>query len=545
MKIFLTVNLLLSFWLSVSAQNFTTDYGKCRISVSDKKSGKITKNEPEANEIIVNSSSGRFTFHYYTSGTDSLSFSDNNSNSINDYIDTALVEIETIFEIEVLDAGLTTTYLENIHIYFKNIGSGYYGQTINDPEGFIGSNPYRSKAYIEINSKVEFFDVRPIDMIRVTLAHEFQHVLHMKYGFWVESDSDPYFLPFYEMAATFFEESLYDSVNDYYFYLRNGPFDNPQSPPFYRSYDYSKIEFMYGSAIFFIYMQDLYGEDFTRQYLADVTKNLTEITPWIAAKSMFNQYYNDNKFDRSFDRYFNQYALALSHTGNHPLAGNFFSEGMNYPSFDTFSKNANTINLLPANQYYMTVRPFKAGYANYWLRYDDTDYPLIFSNADFEYYSSEGKEVLTDSVLIQIMSFAAATGDELPFKVLASLYSGGYDSLMVRVFNSSKNELTDIPVNQIILPATTKQATIFPNPLNFGKHDYFAVRLEPSSSFYTINLYDLNGKNYLTKIASPSAVAYNLPIILQELPNSISSGIYLVSVESSRGIQLSKIMVIR
>lgn len=549
MRIFLFI-IWLGFSMSVTAQSFTADFGKCKIRWlgADSKDLLFQPNisKVEVNEKVVTSSSGRFILHYFTSGIDSLPFSDLNNNLINDYIDTALVEIENIFDIEVIQSGLTTTNLELIHIYFRNIGYGYYGQTSNDPEGFIGNNPYRSKSYIEINNNIFSFATQGMDMIRVTLAHEFQHVLHMKYGFWIDDDNNPYFLPFYEMAATYFEESIYNSVNDYYHSLTWGPFYYPNSPPFYQSYSYASNAFIYGSALFFIYIENLFGSYLTRQFLADVNKNLTTTTPLVNVKTQFDTYHSNQYFNLSFNDYFNQYALALANTGNNPSSVHFFAEGQYYPQFSGLGKSYNTITLDNiTTPVYKTIKTYKSGYSIYWIRSNNTDYPLVISNGDYEYYNYEGIEVKQDSLILEIKPDNLLQSD-FPFSIRAMQYpSSRQNQIKVCVYNPDLNLTNHIQTDSRVFILSGVDVEVFPNPVVLDKHHFISVKLSSSSSDYKLSLFESTGNLLFQKIisSSPKPIIYSLPT--DEIKNIMSSGVYILLAESSSNKQIFKVTVIK
>jgi hypothetical protein len=102
-----------------------------------------------------------------------------------------------------------------LDIYIIDMGSGYYGATYGD---YVIDNQ-TATSWIEIDNDYNFYPytTRPLDAVRVTLAHEFFHTIHFGMD-WSEYEGDGR-MYWWEMSATWMEEMVYDNINDYYGYL--------------------------------------------------------------------------------------------------------------------------------------------------------------------------------------------------------------------------------------------------------------------------------------------------------------------------------------
>ena len=174
----------------------------------------------------VLSPSGRFRIHYDIEGEHAVDPADADNNGIPDYVDVTAAVIDSVWrlEIEVLgyDPPPTDGTLgggDEYDIYIEQILGGYYGFT--QPEG----NGPRGHSYLRIDNNFteSIFGrasscqgargARELTALRVTLAHEFFHMIQFGYfqgreGIWWQ-----------ESSATWMEEVAYPEADDYLQYL--------------------------------------------------------------------------------------------------------------------------------------------------------------------------------------------------------------------------------------------------------------------------------------------------------------------------------------
>ncbi|MDP8206939.1 MAG: T9SS type A sorting domain-containing protein [Candidatus Electryonea clarkiae] len=158
------------------------------------------------------SASGRFEVHYTLSGADSTT---------SEFVDSALIYLDDIWRLEVDSLGFNPPAFEEdgrIHVYIENL-SYYYGSS--HP---LSSSGTGVPGYIRCENDFaeSVFSTHGIDALKVTLAHEFFHLIQFGYRL------DPFQLGLYEWFSTWMEDIAYENVNDYIAYT-DVLFENPES----------------------------------------------------------------------------------------------------------------------------------------------------------------------------------------------------------------------------------------------------------------------------------------------------------------------------
>lgn len=173
------------------------------------------------NHQIYISPSGKFEIFYSTSGSDSVSVTDEDGNGVPDYVEWVAEAADSSYRHEVLRIGFKDPIPEGAKytLYVENTGGSYgYTETVaqsagepeteiyveNDFEGFPPNT------HPEGDQKGALF---------ATIAHEFKHAIQYAQNRW-RSPSGAF--NWAEMDATLMEEVVYDDVNDYYNYIKNG-----------------------------------------------------------------------------------------------------------------------------------------------------------------------------------------------------------------------------------------------------------------------------------------------------------------------------------
>lgn len=175
------------------------------------------------------SASGRFRVHYDTSAASSNTpalldtFGNRIPGTAEAYADsTALIfdQVWTYF-VDQLGFGPPPSDTDGggaeYDIYIVN--QVYYGLTNWVDGSPINSGiPERYSSWIEIENDFRGFPTPGLDGLRVTAAHEFHHAIQLgAYGIWSTRPNADFF--YNELTSVWAEESKYDDINDYYFYL--------------------------------------------------------------------------------------------------------------------------------------------------------------------------------------------------------------------------------------------------------------------------------------------------------------------------------------
>ncbi|HUV31485.1 MAG TPA: MXAN_6640 family putative metalloprotease [Acidobacteriota bacterium] len=224
--------------------------------------------------------SGMIRLHYSADGIDKVRFADVdvNGNGVPDYVEKVAGIADSVYDFTVnvlkYPPPLPDTACSNggdarVDIYIRNLGSDVFGLTWADTACSEDPDLQFVPGWIEIDNDfvaVSAYRDRPLDAVRVTLAHEFFHAVHFTLDY-TESRE------IVEMTAVWMEEQQYDEINDYYTLLPY--FFNPIScidagdglecvrhPG--RSLQ-SQVQYHhYASVLFPIFLTEAYGRDIVR-----------------------------------------------------------------------------------------------------------------------------------------------------------------------------------------------------------------------------------------------------------------------------------------
>jgi hypothetical protein len=170
-----------------------------------------------------------FQIHYTNTGRDAVNPADTNRNRVPDYIEMMGTELENVWNRELYIMGWLKppsdqtadgdpdydVYVEDMPYYGYTAGDGEADQGIrlgdneNSPN-VVERNAWHS--YIGLENDYHGFPNTPLDCIRVTAAHEFNHAIQFGYDAWEETW-------LMEATATWMEDEVYDYVNDNLAYL--------------------------------------------------------------------------------------------------------------------------------------------------------------------------------------------------------------------------------------------------------------------------------------------------------------------------------------
>jgi hypothetical protein len=194
-----------------------------------------------------------------------------------------------------------------VDIYLSGLGRGLFGYATSDPSVRGRQRP----AYLVIDNDYKGFGGSPLELMRVTIAHEYNHVLQFAY----DTFQDGWM---FESTATWVEDHVYPDINDYFNFLP--PFyANPGVPVAER--DSGRPVKIYGSALWNHWLDSRYGPATIR----DAWAASTSVKPADFAVAAYNAAITANG-GRSFSREFGSFAAAtaeLNSPGSFPDAGSY------------------------------------------------------------------------------------------------------------------------------------------------------------------------------------------------------------------------------
>ena len=292
-----------------------------RLSPQLKKRAVQLLSEPERQQSVV-SPSGHFTLHFDISGYHAVPPEDSLGNGIPDYIDSAMVIFDHVWDVEINRLGFQPPPApdggarENYHVYFSK-SYEYYGWTTPDQQ-ISTSRGTTYTSFLEINAnffKTNFY-TGGLDAMRVTAAHEFNHAIQLGYNLRTDEFINYPDLFFLEMTSTWLEDYVYNEVNDYYFYLDSfiPNIDRIKFNATYNNYDYA-------NALYLHMLEKKYGAKIVPEIWGQIVEYeaIPAINSVLARKAS------------SFGRLQNEYAVWLYFTGERSISGSYFPEAAFYP----------------------------------------------------------------------------------------------------------------------------------------------------------------------------------------------------------------------
>ncbi len=497
-----------------------------------------------------------FRFHFTTQGQRAVDPTDNNGNSIPDYVDTVIFVFDDVYrhitEVlgytpppsdDILPASMDNGGSSHYDVYINNLSSGFYGYVQADY--YVEDNP-NSPDITEINAYTSYMAIRnnydgftnsQFNNLRVTIAHEFFHSIQFGYDGW-EVDW------VMEATSVWMEESAYDDINDCYQYLLPW-FEEP-----HESLAATNSRW-YGSFIYFQYIDEhLGGPDMIRQiwnnsilhdsWNEDDSRTIIDDALSIASSSFIDAFIS--------------MAIANRILSTSAKAGDYsYDEADAYIAFDEASHDPGDF-----PRVYSTVN-FRAGdvdsvsstnlerYGTNYIFLDSNDPVSVSLNA---YLGSKSDYSLSAILRDNQGSYKIKEGSTINIDPESNGYTWMY--LVVSSISESRIsyhyslEITDGEV-QVEEPPKVEISRVYPNPV-YSTHSDFIIEIQSyRTDIYTVHILDLLGR----KISTPFSgiinedESFNVKWNRKNTDgNRVASGVYFIQVKSYQEESFSRVVVI-
>ena len=242
-----------------------------------------------------------------------------NDSKVNQLAKDILSMSQTVWNKEIEEYGFKAPRNSDKYYIDIYIGNCYAFNEIENSYVTIDSNSYAGYA-TAYSDKTPYFVINPdmsLDVLKVTIAHEFFHTVQFAYGLdegsYEINDKNTWFL---EATAAMIEDEVYDSVNDYINYI--GDYINNTN----LSIEYHDENIEYGKVLFARYLREKYGIEFIKKIFEnyDTSKTiLQKIKDEFVAKGS------------SFENEMLEFAKWVANKDR------FFEEGNLYPSAKRYS----------------------------------------------------------------------------------------------------------------------------------------------------------------------------------------------------------------
>jgi Family of unknown function (DUF6055) len=208
--------------------------------------------------------SRHFCVHWVAEGIDAPDLDDRDGDGVPNFVEQVLRVAERVHEVENEELGWREPKSDGrrggrrgkTDIYLSQIGGELFGYAAPDRGQATGEHriPRRLHGYLVLDNDYSAFEFPGTDAaedLRVTLAHEYNHILQFGY----DAYQDPWFA---EASATWMEDQVFNGIDDYLRYVRRWVrrWDTPLTA--------SSIK-EYGSAVWNQWLARRYGPEIVRQ----------------------------------------------------------------------------------------------------------------------------------------------------------------------------------------------------------------------------------------------------------------------------------------
>lgn len=423
---------------------------------------KLLEDRPVLQKSIV-SPSGFFRIHYNATG-DSIPGYDTSLSALANAGRVAFA-MDSAYNFEVNYLGFLPPPSDNgtggddlYDVYIMDISDyGYteFGEAL-DQSGMTGTS------YMVIDndfSPNEHYYSSGLGGMYVTAAHEFHHAIQLgRYNALME-DKDLYF---YEGTSTAMEELVFDTVEDYYQYLRNY-FNQPEKP----FYMYSKNQ-SYTAVLWMLFQHYNYGNDIIRNEWESFSRQEPTL------KAMNTALANHHS---SLKQAMNTFGDWTFFTGYRSRQGQYFKESANYPLL----RPNYSLTLTGSQQ---MVDLFTDPVSNNFIRFlSDNGMTIdtvliILTNGDIQsaitnINNASGAPDITESARLTLYNYAAQGA-----KKVANNYYYTLSAELPDIYLES-----DIFNNNLANGGTftiTELDFVFPNPFNYSKNQFIYLPVAPN-----------------------------------------------------------------
>jgi len=469
---------------------------------------KIFLSRPQLHASIV-SPSGFFRIHFDTSGVNKPNYVP--ELSLEQNLAEVALAFDSSYNFEVNKLGFLTPRGDNgqggddkYAIYIINISD--YGYT-----DYEGSNI----SYAVIDNDYTIHKTAGLDGMRVTAAHEFHHGIQL--GNYVNSirEADRYY---YEITSVAMEEFVYDSINDYYYYMP-GYFNNPQ-----RSFNRTAGR-GYDLGIWHIYLKDRFGINIVKEIWEGMS-NTSAIES--LSKVLIN-------YGSSLKDEFNKFGLWNYFSGNRAKQGKYFEEAAFYPSIKPMS----IFNFTPPlNSYQIATEPIVNNYLIFANTQTLDTLTAIITHSDNN--AAVSTPALTSPFGLELFTYAESGSNRIIGDYHSKLTTSTEDKYFQSyVFNNEEVSNPDFFREELDYA--------FPNPFYYSKNEFIFLPASITSeenvelSIYSV---DMNLIYSGSKLINRSNEKVTIPWDgLDNKGSQIPSGIYLFVTKSGDSIKKGKLVI--
>jgi len=280
---------------------------------------------PDFDESLLDESivspGGNFRIHFTRSGSHAVSGS--GVSGTPQYVLEAALAADSAYKVIVDELGFLPPLPDDgidgieLDIYIRNYGGSFYGMTY-----FEDYTPSPAYLVVDNNYTEDSYATSGLDALRVTIAHEFFHMVQVRYAHpRIPINSNPYW---YEISSTWMEEKCYPEVDDYHAYVADN-FGQSSFPNL--DDDRYGFAFSYGHGLFGQILDIEYGKSNGKHIMLDIWQSLSDRE----ATDNLDIVLNSSPWQSSLTQAIGKYALYNVFTGSRAISNSYYPDAVELP----------------------------------------------------------------------------------------------------------------------------------------------------------------------------------------------------------------------
>jgi len=469
----------------------------------------------------VLSPSGNFRIHFTRIGVNAVTGGEVVGTP--NFVVEAGIAADSAYSVLVKNLGFLPPLSDNnidgpeLDIYIKNWGGSYYGMTY-----FENSAPSPTYLVIDNDYTEPNYATSGLHALRVTIAHEFFHMVQLRYAYPFEPVSSNAY--WFEISSTWMEEKCYPEVNDYHAYVA----DNFSQSSFPNLNDVSfSYGFSYGHGLFGQVLDQEYGEASGKHIMLSIWENLNTRE----ATDNLQQVLSSSPWHSSLTDALAKYALYNVFTGSRAIEGQYYADASELPEIKTKD--------------YLLPSPFPVPY----------EFELTSMQMDFKKFSIQllsdifiRGENLTENQRVYLTYHSFDEGSSLKAAIgnawIQCTNTSSQDFVILPMVNGDRDEssLFKLTFEGETLPLKDAIQSLWPNPSVLGEGSLQLNLMLNAPGEITLNVFDILGHQvYSQNQFSPEGVR----IISLDLPQYMDAGIYFVQLIAGESVIGRKFTVLK